>query len=101
MRTCSRVLAVAAVSLLAACGRPTTLPTVEYLCTDRTALRVTFVENAASVLMASGYAVQLPQQMAGSGFRYADERHELRGKGNDITWTLGNSEPLHCSAPGS
>ncbi len=87
----------AALLLLGACASPTALPTVEYLCTDRSVLHVTFVDEAATVLLPTGYVVELPQQRAASGFEYADERHKLQGKGNDITFNMTGGKTLHCS----
>lgn len=95
------LLALSACAGLAACASPASLPTVEYLCNNQTALRVTYVDDDALVLMPNGYAVTLPRQVTASGFHYADERHDLRGKGNEVTFALGGGAPLVCRSPGS
>lgn len=95
------LLSLVAATTLVACARPTTLPTVEYLCNNQTALRVTYVDDDALVLMPDGYAVTLPRQVTASGFHYADARHDLRGKGNDITFVLAGKPALQCRAPGT
>lgn len=87
--------------LLGACAGPQALPTVEYLCTDRSALRVTYHKERALVLLADGYSVDLPQQRTGSGFQYADERHDLRGKGQEVSFTLAGRPTLYCKASGA
>lgn len=85
-------------ALLGACAGPQALPTVEYLCTDRSALRVTYLKDKALVLLADGYSADLPQQPAASGFQYADARHDLRGKGSEVTFTLSGRPTLYCTA---
>jgi hypothetical protein len=54
---------------------------VTFACPDGQMLAVTFL-NAAG-----------PEQ----GFRYADATHELRGKGQSVTWTAGSAKPVTCS----
>ena len=44
--------------------------------------------------------VQLAQQPAGSGMRYASGPNELRGKGRDITWAVDGRIPTNCIAQG-
>jgi membrane-bound inhibitor of C-type lysozyme len=63
---------------------------------------VTAEPNAVAIVRPpTGPAVTLPIQISGSGYRYADATHELRGKGGDVTWTAGSAPPLHCSDAGS
>ncbi|MEE7493441.1 MliC family protein [Methylobacterium oryzae] len=74
---------------------------VTFACANGQALAVTFVNAAgpdkAVVRPAGGAAVTLPVQLSGSGFRYADATHELRGKGRSVTWTDGSGKPVTCT----
>lgn len=47
----------------------------------------------------TGAAVTLPIQLSGSGYRYADDTHELRGKGREVIWTDASKRPIVCTAP--
>lgn len=90
--------------LLAACAGPpwstheATPPDgpVVYSCEDGLTLRVRFARDGAHVTLPSGEQLLLPQQPAGSGTSYATPRHELRGKGEDATWTVGRRVPIGC-----
>ncbi|SDA34762.1 Membrane-bound inhibitor of C-type lysozyme [Methylobacterium sp. UNC378MF] len=74
---------------------------VTFACPDGQMLAVTFLNAAgpeqAVVRPGNGVAVTLPVQLSGSGFRYADATHELRGKGQSVTWTAGSAKPVTCS----
>ncbi len=76
-----------------------------FACPGGAVLAVEFVTgepNAVAVVRPpTGPAVTLPIQLSGSGYRYADATHELRGKGGDVTWTVGSAPPLACSDTGS
>lgn len=90
-------LAVAATtSLLAACASAGPTPTVTYVCEDRTELAVQFNPDMARVTLPGGGKVSLPQQIAGSGIWYSTPQYELRGKGDDATWTVGRRAPVNC-----
>lgn len=95
-RTLFVTLIFTALTLTACSSSPKALLAVDFACTDGSSLLVTFAQNSAIVVLPDGYSATLPQQVSGSGFRYANDRHELRGKGNDITWTTGTRE-LYCS----
>ena len=91
--------------LLAGCAGmadgPTAAPSpglkeYDYACADGTRLKVVFEKNHASVTQNGGQVLILPQMPAGSGIRYATPRHELRGKGNDATWTVGRKVAVEC-----
>lgn len=71
---------------------------VRYACSGGEGLAVEFSVDRASVRVVpvNGTAIVLPSQPAGSGFRYADARHALRGKGAEATWTIGRRAPLRC-----
>lgn len=95
------LLALFATAVLAACAGPKALPTVEYRCTDRSEVRVTYLDERALVLMGDGYSVDLPQRPAASGFQYVDARHELRGKGQEISFSRAGRPTLYCTATAS
>lgn len=59
---------------------------VVFLCDSAQSVTVDFVGNAATLLVGES-AVQLVQQPAASGIRYAGGGYELRGKGPQIVWT--------------
>jgi membrane-bound inhibitor of C-type lysozyme len=63
--------------------------------------RTTSAPAQAVVEPPGGPSVTLPIQLSGSGFRYADATHELRGKGRSVTWTDGAQQPIVCTAPRS
>lgn len=75
--------------------------TVVFACRGGARLEVTFAADPsgpAVVRHSSDAPVTLPAQPTGSGFRYGDGAHELRGKGQDITWTDRTGRSLTCSA---
>lgn len=86
--------------LLTACATPMSSQPepVDFSCADGTTLRVVFVDETARVSLPGGEQLVLPQQVSGSGFRYGTPRHELRGKGDEIQWTVGRRVPLSCRA---
>ena len=91
--------------LLAACmaapgvpaGAQSPLAPVDYTCSDGSALRVRFEAEAAVVTLPDGTELRLPQQRAASGMWYATPQHELRGKGDEATWTVGRRAPASCT----
>ena len=96
--------------LMAACAAPApssapvsesaSLITVNYVCDGDSTLRVRF-DNAAGMAYVSqpdGVELRLPQQRAASGIWYATPQHELRGKGDAATWTVGRRMPMQCKA---
>jgi membrane-bound inhibitor of C-type lysozyme len=73
---------------------------VRYACAGGEGLVVEFAVDRTSVRIVpvNGTAIVLPIQPSGSGFRYADARHELRGKGAEAMWVVGRRAPLRCRA---
>lgn len=70
---------------------------VVYSCDEgRMTLRVRFTHDAAYVTLPSGEEVVLPQQPAASGMAYGTPQNELRGKGDEATWTTGRRVPIAC-----
>jgi membrane-bound inhibitor of C-type lysozyme len=101
MRTASLILAAAA--LLSACATPcpptSTEPTnVSYDCEDGSALQVTFRRSPDSALIVQdGFsALTLPASLSGSGYRYAAEGAELRGRGEEARWTRPGAAETLC-----
>lgn len=90
--------------LTAACGGgedPNAPREVAYACDRGIEIRVVFnpVSRIASVIgivSDSRDAVLLPARPAGSGFRYASDRVELRGKGEEAMLTVDGST-LRCT----
>lgn len=74
---------------------------VIFVCPKDTLLTVEFVTadptKAAVVQTPDGSQLSLPAQESGSGYRYADETHELRGKGREVTWKDGAKPPVVCT----
>ena len=76
---------------------------VRFACENGGALTVTFGEGpggegTAQVAHGAGRSVLLPQQPSGSGFRYGDAGHELRGKGEEVEWSVSGGAPVRCRA---
>jgi membrane-bound inhibitor of C-type lysozyme len=75
---------------------------VVFTCPGGAALAVEFVTSDPSapaiIHPPGGPAVTLPAQPSGSGFRYADDTHELRGKGREVTWTDRAGRSVACAA---
>lgn len=69
---------------------------VVYQCEDGTRFSIYFHENAATVTLADGTRLDLPQQRAASGIHYATPQHDFRGKGVEATWTVGRKVPTQC-----
>lgn len=74
---------------------------VIFVCPKGALLTVEFVTSdptkPAIVRTPDGGQLSLPARASGSGFRYADERHELRGKGREVTWTDASKPPMVCT----
>lgn len=69
---------------------------VVYTCEDGLTLRVRFARDGAHVTLPSGREVLLPQQPVGSGISYGTTQDQLRGKGDEATWTSGQRKPVGC-----
>lgn len=87
--------------MVSACGSETTDQSaaneqVVYLCADTSVMRVTFMQDLARVTLSDDVTIDLPIAVSGSGFRYGTPRHELRGKGEEATWTIGRRTPIQC-----
>ena len=89
---------IATVSLLVACTTsPPPIAPYVYACEDGSVLTVRFVPDAAYVTAVGGQELYLPQFASGSGFWYGTAQYELRGKGDEVTWTVARRVPTSCS----
>ena len=98
-----RLAALVAVLALAGCQTPcpNTNPastTLAYHCEDGSDLSVTFNRQPDSAhVLQEGYApLDLPARITGSGFRYAREGAELRGRGQDARWARPGAAETIC-----
>lgn len=89
---------LAALTSIAACASTTAPPRVTYACSDGSTLSVQFVDGAALVKLPEGNEVRLAQQPVGSGLWYATPKYELRGKGDEATWSVARRAPVNCRA---
>lgn len=86
---------------LSACCSPlfaADVPTAVYKCEDGSQFSVCFENETAQLTFPDGTAYVLPVAISGSGFRYEADGRELRGKGDEATWTVPGAEPLNCRA---
>jgi len=67
-----------------------------YACEDGSVLTVRFVPDAAYVTAVGGQELYLPQFPAASGIWYGSPHYELRGKGDEATWTVARRVPTAC-----
>lgn len=83
--------------MIAGCAAPASnIPMQEFRCDDGVVLSLSFAADRAVVVLPNGEVATLIQQRSGSGFRYASDRHELYGKGHQVSWTNGQRAPTTC-----
>lgn len=87
------LLAASGLCLAAAGARATA---VQYRCEVGSFLSVEYTDGSAEVRLADGTELSLPEQPAASGFWYASGRHELRGKGDEVRFSIGRRTPIAC-----
>ncbi|MBO9544234.1 MliC family protein [Caulobacter sp.] len=105
MKTIILALALAT-TLLAGCATdmpPATAKTegrsVTYACDRGPDLTVVYAEDTASIIGSDGSAaVVLPQKPSASGVWYETPTHSIRGKGDEVTYTVGRMAPMTCKA---
>lgn len=73
---------------------------IKYACDGGTLLTVSFSESSAELTLPDGVKVSLPQQQAASGFWYSNGRYELRGKGEEMQFSIGRMAPVLCRNAG-
>lgn len=100
----STFLAIWMAMLLQACAGPPTLPTsgpteplriVRFACEDGSSMAVAFSGGTARLNIAGSEAL-LSQLPSGSGIHYAGGGHDLRGKGDELTWTDPGGQRRQC-----
>ena len=96
-------IAVLAILALAGCQTPcpNTNPattSLSFHCDDGSELAVTFTHQPDSAhVVQEGYApLDLPTRITGSGYRYAREGAELRGRGQDVRWARPGAAETLC-----
>lgn len=72
--------------------------TVRYRCGNGPALVVAFAGETARIVEGNGAGAELRQRPAASGFWYETGPRSLRGKGDEITYTVGRMAPIVCQA---
>ena len=74
-----------------------------YACIDGAVFAATFdVAAARAVIEFLGREpIVLPRIEAGSGFVYGDDRHRLRGEGEEAFWKAGDAAPVPCTLAAS
>lgn len=92
------VLALGAV--LSACGTSRAIPMQEFRCDDGSILSISFHDEEATVILPNGEIAVLAQQRAASGFWYASNRYELRGKGYEASWGPLDRPATQCRTRG-
>jgi hypothetical protein len=104
VRTC--LLAGLLCSLCAACApqAPERITAVQnynakFLCDGNQPLQVHFAPFKAA-LESQGVSVDMDQQPAAAGFRYAGGGQDLRQQGHEATWTDGKGAAHHCRETG-
>lgn len=70
---------------------------VRFSCERDRTISVIFSEGSARVRDQAGLDVTLPQSRTGSGFLYESATHSIRGKGDDLTFTIGRMTPMACT----
>lgn len=103
MRTAAMILVIVTLSACAMAdrsgGASTEDVSASYICgTEKVA--VTFQQSPyqASMRIAEGSLLRLPGQPSGSGFRYAVEGYELRGKGATATLSTPDNTDILCTS---
>ena len=104
MRLVLTAAALAALLGASACQTPCpagpapTTTSMNYHCDDGSDLAVTFTHQPdAAHVVQEGYApLDLPSRITGSGFRYAREGAELRGRGSDVRWERPGAQETIC-----
>jgi putative lipoprotein len=77
--------------------------TARYACIDGAVFATTFDTAAARAVIEflGREPIVLPRVEAGSSFVYGDDRHRLRGEGEEAFWEAGNLAPVPCTLAAS
>ena len=95
-----KILAPAfATIFLAGCGSAASkIPAAFFTCADGTHFSASFPDGKARVNLPGQKTAVLPQVRSASGYWYASNRYQLRGKGKTATWTADQHAPVQCKA---
>jgi membrane-bound inhibitor of C-type lysozyme len=78
---------------------PTPFTRTTFACDNDEEIEVRFFpEQGIAVLVRGGQNVELQQQPVASGFEYSNGQTTLRGKGSELTMTVGMMAPTTCTA---
>ncbi|WP_057882751.1 MliC family protein [Tsuneonella troitsensis] len=88
--------AVLLTAALAGCATIGPVRRVAYVCESGTALDVLYTGETARIMATVGKPIVLQQRETGSGFWYESPTHSLRGKGEEVTYTVGRMAPMTC-----
>jgi membrane-bound inhibitor of C-type lysozyme len=78
---------------------PARFTRTNFACDNEEEIEVRFFpEQGVAVLLRGGQTTELQQQPVGSGFEYSNGQTTLRGKGNELTMTVGMMAPTNCTA---
>ena len=103
MRFAAILAAVALASCQTPCPGPDTGPTsANFRCEDGSNLLVTFnpTPDTARVVQEGYTPLDLPVRITSSGYRYADNGAELRGRGSEAHWTRPGAAETLCQRGG-
>ncbi|NIJ18747.1 hypothetical protein FHS95_000416 [Sphingomonas naasensis] len=96
------LLPIALFAALAACAhRPPAMTDlrVTNACDRAPGIIVVYAGDSARIVTpASDAEVVLPRKPTASGFWYESPTHSIRGKGKQITYTVGRMIPMTCTA---
>ena len=88
--------AVLLAAALSGCATTGPVRRVSYVCQSGNALDVLYTGETARILATAGKPIVLRQRETGSGFWYESPTHSLRGKGQEVTYTVGRMAPMTC-----
>lgn len=83
---------------LAACATTTgeRARTVTYRCDRGPDLTIEYRGDTARIVSVDGRGVVMQQRETGSGFWYGNATHSIRGKGDELSYTIGRMAPMIC-----
>jgi hypothetical protein len=91
-------LALAACATDGGGGGGTAERRVIFQCDRGPEIVVVFAGDVARIESETGPPIVMQQRPAGSGFWYESGTHSIRGKGDEITYTIGRMVPMTCTA---
>lgn len=97
-----RAAIVLAALAVAACQTPCPgavdeVRTVNYRCEDGSTIGVTFAAENATIVQEGYTTLTLPERISASGYRYAENGAELRGRMNENHWTRPGAAETVCT----